>query len=265
MLVTHFEDHDTVGQWMAHHLAQLIVAAQDDTSTTVEQRLRIVETILAVWAKRRSYPARRPLEEYTNVFEALDRLGDDNPWKFSRLFNSETEVPEASALGLPLVVTAINLERLTRQTLLRLIWIEAQKAKEEHEDWLKVADKVASNIESDVTAIIRRRLRKVERQQRLRATKENPPDTSEMPDGNPDDALEEGPVLTEDFETVDIMDSEPAHDDDLFDEDDDDDDPLSDSNHAKHLRAMADLLNKIADELPGSDSAKEDDGPSRTS
>jgi hypothetical protein len=46
MLAAHFEDHDTVGQWMAHHLAEMVVAAKDDASTTVEQRQQIVETIL---------------------------------------------------------------------------------------------------------------------------------------------------------------------------------------------------------------------------
>lgn len=261
MLVTHFEDHDTVGHWMAHHLAQLIVVAQDDTTTTVEQRRRIVETILAVWAKRRSYPARQPLEEYTNVFEALDRLGDDNPWKFSRLFNSETEVPEENSSGLPLIATATNLERLTRQTLLRLIWLEAQNAKDKNEDWLKVADKVASNIESQITTTLET-LRPRAARRRLRGTKENPRDTAETPDEDHAVALDEDSVLIENLETVDLVDSEPAHDDDLFNEEDDD--PLTDSNHAKHLRAMADLLHKIADALPGSDSEKEDDSPPRT-
>ncbi|MGH3717426.1 MAG: hypothetical protein ACRDRI_01020 [Pseudonocardiaceae bacterium] len=79
MLAAHFEDHDTVGQWMAHHLAELVVAAQDEATTTVEQRQQIVETILKVWTHRRYYPGRAPLEEFSSVFLALDRLGDSSP------------------------------------------------------------------------------------------------------------------------------------------------------------------------------------------
>ena len=120
MLAAHFDDHDIIGQWMVHHLAELIRAAQDDATATVEQRQQIIETILKVWSHRSDYPRPAPLEEFDSVLAALDRLGDDSPWRFSRLFDPATKPPEPST-GVPLVATAAELERLTRETMLRLI------------------------------------------------------------------------------------------------------------------------------------------------
>jgi len=255
MLAAHLEDHNTVGQWMAHHLAELIVAAQDDATTTVEQRQQIVETILEVWTHRRYYPGRAPLEEFSSVFLALDRLGDSSPWKFSRLFNADTEMPDPSTSGLPLVATAAELERLTRETLLRLIWLAAQHAKEKNQEWLEAADKVASNVESEVTTTLRR-LRRRSARRRLRVVEGDPRDVTEIAtetpaegaDAKAEDAAE---CLTEGAAADDIVESgvDDGGEDPFDNEDDDVSDPLSDINHVKRLREMADLLNKVADAL----------------
>jgi len=261
MLAAHLEDHNTVGQWMAHHLAELGVAAQDDATTTVEQRQLIVETILKVWTHRRRYPGRAPLEEFSNVLVALDRLGDSSPWKFSRLFNADTEMPDPGTSGLPLVATAAELERLTRETLLRLIWLAAQDAKEKNQQWLEVADKVASNLESEVTTTLWRLRRQVARRAlRLgvvegdpRGITETATETPAEDSGAEDEAEDAAEVLTNDA-ADDIVDSDFEDSggdpfDDENDVDDDESNPLSDINHVKRLREMADLLNKVADAL----------------
>jgi hypothetical protein len=49
------------------------------------------------------------------VFKALDRLGDNTPWRFSRLIDTDIEIPDPSTSGLPLITTAAELERLTRE------------------------------------------------------------------------------------------------------------------------------------------------------
>ena len=254
MLAAHFDDHDIVGQWMAYHLAGLVQAAQDDANATVEQRQQIIETILKVWSHRSDYPRPAPLEEFDSVLAALDRLGDDSPWRFSRLFDPETKAPEPSTPGLPLVATAAELERLTRETLLRLIWLAAQDAKERNQDWLEVADKVVSNVESDVTTTLERLQRRVALR-RVAASDGSAKDATETPAEGADaegeaEAATQGP--TEDATANDVVES--GTDDsaaDPFDEDEDDDtsDPLSNINHVKRLREMAGLLNKIADAL----------------
>ncbi len=254
MLAAHFDDHDIVGQWMAHHLAELVQAAQDDATATIEQRQQIIETILKVWSHRSDYPRPAPLEEFDSVVAALDRLGDDSPWRFSRLFDPATITPEPSTSGLPLIATAAELERLTRETLLRLIWLAAQDAKERNQDWLEVADKVASNLESDVTTALERLRRRVALR-RVAAADGSAKDAIETP---AEDADAEGEAeaaiqcLTENATANDIVESgTDGGAADPFDDDQDDDtsDPLSNTNHVKRLREMADLLDKIADAL----------------
>lgn len=259
MLAAHLEGHDIVGRWMAHHLAELAVAAQDDTTTTVEQRQQIVETILKVWTHRRFFPGRAPLEEFSNVFAALDRLGDDSPWKFSRLFDANTQMPGSSSnSGPPLVTTAAELERLTRETLLHLIWLAAQDAKDKSQEWLEAADKVASNLESEVNTtlsglrrrLVRRRLRAVQGDARdITWTATETPADDDDANGEPGGAAggrSEG-AAADDIVTSGSEDWGG----DPFDDDDDDaeSNPLSDISHVKRLREMADLLNKVADAL----------------
>ncbi|MFD9701285.1 hypothetical protein [Lentzea sp. NPDC059081] len=204
MLAAHLENHDTTGHWVAHHLAELVVAAEDESTTTVEQRLQIVQTVLKVWSRRRDLPRRSPLQEFSGVLAGLDRLGDRTSWRFLRLAEMITGLPDPSSSGLPLVETAAELERLARETLLHLFWLAAQDAKEANQEWLAVADEVAPNIETQVHTRLARL--------RGRLTRE-----------------------------------------DQVDQPDQEDDPLSTANHVKRLRAMAELLNRVADDLAASD------------
>jgi hypothetical protein len=271
MLAAHFEDHDTVGRWMALHLAELVIAAQDPATTTVEQRQQIVETILKVWTHRPYYPGRAPLEEFSNVLVALDRLGDDSPWKFFGLFGADTKMPDSSISGLPLVATCAELERLTRETLLRLIWLAAQDAAEENQEWLDAADKVASNLESEVSTTLERLQRQVARR-RIRAAEGDSRDAIKTTtdtqadeagaEGNAEDAangqmkrLAVDDIVETGLEDGDdgpfILSDDEADDDETNDERN----PLSATNHIKRLREMAELLNKVADALTVPESA----------
>jgi hypothetical protein len=267
MLAAQFDDHDTVGRWMALHLAELIVAAQNPSTTTLEERQQIVETILKVWTHRPYYPARAPLEEFSNVFMALDRLGDDSPWKFSRLFDADTKMPDPSTSGLPLVTTCADLERLTRETLLRLIWLAAQDAKEKNQGWLEAAEKVASNLENEVTTTLWRLQRRVGRRG-LRAAEGDPRAATETPtDTQPEDAGAEGNadaqrirLAADDHLETGLEDGDESlfilfNDEYDVDEDSDEGSSLSATNHVKCLREMAKLLNKVADSLTVQDPA----------
>jgi hypothetical protein len=205
MLATHLENHDTTGHWVAHHLAELVVAAEDESATTVEQRLQIVQTVLKLWTRRRDLPRRAPLEEFSGVLAGLDRLGDRTSWRFLRLAEMIAGPPDPSTSGLPLVETAAELERLARETLLHLFWLAAQDAKEVNQEWLEVANEVAPNIETQVHTRLARLRGQLAGQKQV---------------------------------------DQPDHEDD----------PLSTANHVKRLRAMADLLNRIADNLNANDS-----------
>ncbi len=82
-----YEDRaDTLGRWMAHHLAELISVAEN--GATLEERSRAqadaTETILRIWEHRATLPGKAyPLTVYQDVLQVIDRLRpDDNPFKY---------------------------------------------------------------------------------------------------------------------------------------------------------------------------------------
>lgn len=77
---------DTLGRWMAHHLAELIHEAE--RGKTVAGRLKAsqqaTETILRIWDHRKSLPHDAyPIARYEDLLKVIDRLRiDNNPYKF---------------------------------------------------------------------------------------------------------------------------------------------------------------------------------------
>jgi hypothetical protein len=96
-----FEDGvDTLGRWMAHHLAELIDTAENGVTTAERLRARekATETILKIWEHRTSLPGKAyPLAPYKNVLQVLDRLRpDDNPFRYFR-HHGETKREQLAA------------------------------------------------------------------------------------------------------------------------------------------------------------------------
>jgi hypothetical protein len=82
-----FDDQrDTLGRWMAHHLAELINKAENGVTGTERGRARknATETILKIWEHRASLPGNaHPLAPYKELLKVLDRLRPDaNPFRY---------------------------------------------------------------------------------------------------------------------------------------------------------------------------------------
>jgi hypothetical protein len=77
---------DTLGRWMAHHLAELITKAESGATGTerVWARKNATETILKIWEHRASLPGNAyPLAPYKDILKVLDRLRPaDNPFRY---------------------------------------------------------------------------------------------------------------------------------------------------------------------------------------
>jgi hypothetical protein len=80
------EGVDTLGRWMAHHLAELIDQAENGVTPAECSKARksATETILKVWAYRASLPRKAyPLAPYEELLKLLDRLRPgDNPFRY---------------------------------------------------------------------------------------------------------------------------------------------------------------------------------------
>lgn len=215
-LAEYVEPYDLPGNWMAHHLAELITAAEDEEVTTVEQRLQIVDTILKLWMNRRSLPGLFPGYDFEKIFAALERLGDERPRRFARLPLDTEEPTEGEATQLSLVATAADLERLVRETVITLMVVAHNEALESAAEWVGASSALNTEFEGELSSVSARIHRQLREYQGL-AAEEDPDSAIADPEGSP---------------TPDEL-----------------DDQLSDYNHARRLREMADLLMKIASSL----------------
>jgi len=78
------DSNDTLGRWMAHHVAELITASKE-TNSKAERAVaeeRVVETILKLWEHRTALPGQAyPLAQFKEILELFSKLTPDaNPW-----------------------------------------------------------------------------------------------------------------------------------------------------------------------------------------
>lgn len=225
MLAAQLEDYDLTGQWVAHHLAELVAAADEEGATTIEQRIAIIDTVRRLWTSRRSFPGPVPAREFDSVFAALEGLGNRSRWAYSKLSEYAGKLSEPEAKGLPLVQTASELERLNRETVLTLLSLAFRNAEEASAGWMQALEGLEAEIADDLidtVSVIKRRLSLFMAAQSELDDDADPQAQDVEPDlGDPDDT---GPR-------------------------DDQEDPARNLNHARRLREMADLLNNVANAL----------------
>lgn len=210
LLADEFDDSDRhyeTRRWMAFYLAQLI-AADDEGNGTIEQHEEIVDLILRIWSYRHVYPNSGPMAEYGHVLAALERLGDDSPWRFSRLplSASSSQNPEAAEY----IALAEELERLSRDAVITLLGIAARKAADAEDVWLAAAAEVAESLEADLTRTLESLLRSVDMRRRMQAVlivgddsaDADPLDVLDSP-ADPADATEEAALVDVDSESHD--------------------------------------------------------------
>jgi hypothetical protein len=82
-----FDDQrDTLGRWMAHHLAELLDKAENGATATERLRARknATETTLKIWERRALLPGNAyPLAPYKDILKVLDRLRPaDNTFRY---------------------------------------------------------------------------------------------------------------------------------------------------------------------------------------
>lgn len=106
---------DTLGRWMAHHLAELIHEAKNGGTTAKRTKAsrQATETILKIWEHRRSLPGKAyPLAPYNELLTVLHRLRPDaNPFGVYRQYG-ETRRDH---------LAAVIFDRLTRLVIALLL------------------------------------------------------------------------------------------------------------------------------------------------
>ena len=85
---------DTLGRWMAHHVAELMEKAtrESDSESRRKAQDQAVETILRIWERRASLPRDAdPLKRYARIVDLLVQLEEPpNPWSDRKRTGTET-------------------------------------------------------------------------------------------------------------------------------------------------------------------------------
>jgi hypothetical protein len=105
---------DTLGRWMAHHVAELMVKAAEESDPDLRQKAedRAVETILKIWEKRKTLPRDvDPLMRYERVVDLFVQLEEPpKPWGDRKRTSAQTASLELFLDLRRLVDTILTLE-----------------------------------------------------------------------------------------------------------------------------------------------------------
>ncbi|WKZ40508.1 MAG: hypothetical protein QY328_00465 [Anaerolineales bacterium] len=89
------DGNDTLGRWMAFHLAELINTAENDSSVATRSKARkeATEIIIKLWERRANLPGNAyPLAPYKHVLQVLDRLRpSENPFAYFNRYESKQD------------------------------------------------------------------------------------------------------------------------------------------------------------------------------
>jgi hypothetical protein len=133
---------DTLGRWMAHHVAELIASAESaNPADAMEARKKCFNAVLKLWAHRAELPGgRRPFEELEPIARTIASLDPDNDSlrHFGAVAHpaSESESTEVDK-WLELVRGLDYTAKLTIGYCLRAA---AQAANDKSADWVALAE-----------------------------------------------------------------------------------------------------------------------------
>lgn len=165
-LASDMDDHDFLGTWIAHYLAELLAKAErEEGQARDDARREAFDVVLELWRHRQQLPtARPPLSRFDYVFATLERLSDESPWGYSGLFD-DVEAPTLDRFEeINLLAVACLIDTKARDAVRLAVAIAGEYATQAEEPWTQVAQ---SFLDDDYRTAIRwlRRLRDDPRQE----------------------------------------------------------------------------------------------------
>ncbi len=139
---------DTLGRWMAHYIADLIVNAESSTGEEKRSVERVCfNSILALWSHRAELPnGKRPFEELEPVVRAVESLDpeDDTPryYRSARTSAGDTEENCESETWLKMVD---GLDYSAKVLIGFCLSQAARAAADKSREWIKLAEAAGAN------------------------------------------------------------------------------------------------------------------------
>ncbi|MCG3140380.1 MAG: hypothetical protein HDKAJFGB_01432 [Anaerolineae bacterium] len=112
---------NTLGIWMAHHLAELIDAAENAETATLRKKAQreASDTILKVWKHRSVLPGHAyPLTQFENVLRTMDSLQQERTPFLNFFHHGESKKDQLTAeiyKNSPLLIMALLLHKIDTQ------------------------------------------------------------------------------------------------------------------------------------------------------
>lgn len=148
---------DTLGRWMAHHVAQLIREAEDVHAKDRSARVQACrDAIFALWAHRRALPnGRRPFENLEPVLRALESLDPEQkaPRYLPVPFGNRAE-PEPVEPIQQWLKAAVDLDYVARLLIRQCLVQAAEGAFDKSAAWVALA-RAAGADEEEEAALVR--------------------------------------------------------------------------------------------------------------
>lgn len=150
-------DSDVLGRWMAHHLSDLIIRAENTTGNEgLNLQREAFDLILRLWANRSGAPLdSRPTASFEPVVDALTRLSDDKAWHYYGFFPGGHE-PDATTTQTSLLRLALILEQTVYDVVRHIIVVATKEAADKEAEWLRAAEHLVEDEHLQLARHVRR-------------------------------------------------------------------------------------------------------------
>ncbi len=147
---------DTLGRWMAHYIAELILDVEGAASENdLSKQERCASAILELWQHRAELPnGRRPFEDFEPILRALESLDpcEETPRYFRqpRAMAADAEADTTTEKWLRI---ADGIDFTARQLIRYCLARASQSAKDKTAEWVALAEAAGLEDDMDVRAL----------------------------------------------------------------------------------------------------------------
>lgn len=151
------ENRDTLSHWMVHHIADLIQRLEaQGTGDRLELEAECRRAILELWAHRNSFrSSSRPFAKLDRLLNTLEALDPDRAsyFYFGELGARVDKVESQEEPARHWLDLARSLDRGARTLIGYCISRAAAETKDESADWVELAQKVESTLDTDIKLV----------------------------------------------------------------------------------------------------------------
>lgn len=147
---------DTLGRWMAHHIAELINEAESASSDErIGKMANVREAVLALWVHRHALPSgQSPFASMEPILNALESLDPDTArFRYFSPSHAPSDSDNESEEVQTYVEMAKAVDRASKVIVSFCIAEAAQRALDSSKEWVQLASKAEADEGFDITLI----------------------------------------------------------------------------------------------------------------